>query len=579
MLRCKNLTLRASGNGPEILSGANAVFRPRALNAVIGPSGCGKTTLVKSMLRLLPATGESYLDGRLLTSPDDLAGRVGFAQQFTNAHPQLTVEETFQVALDLTVADTEEKQRRMASVLETTGLGAHREKRVSALSGGQLRRLGLGMELTLDPACMVCDEVTSGLDPHSEAQILDLLRKLVEEREKAFICIIHNLAKLDAFDWITVVHQGVVIFQGELPVLLEYFGIPDALRLYEVMHAQPLGYWKECWQQFLENNPGYYFWQPAGTDTPAPATGALSPIAEAPPQGAHRPTTAQVRPNVVSQFITLFKRRMLLFSRDTGYLGLTMAITFGFPVIVVIFALTGLPDVPAQALERIGTSMDEIMSAMNIQKERFRIGSLASVLIMFQVILLTLMGANNGGREIAAERSLYEKERLTGLNPAAYVLAKLLFVTLIACFQGLWMAVFVKTICQFPGPWSLQVLTMMAVCASMSIVCLAFSAIMQSAEKASLLSIYLVGFQIPLSGVVLALPAALVWVCRPFINAYWGWAGYMHSMQNERIYDAYTSANLQMEIATPSMANGVLFAQAALGLTIIFVGCFRRRPL
>ena len=573
MLRCKNLTLRAPGNGPEILSNASAEFRPRALNAVIGPSGCGKTTLVKSMLRLLPASGESYLDGNLLATPDDLAGRVGFAQQFTNAHPQLTVEETFKVALDLTVADPAEKQCRMSSVLETTGLGAHREKRVSALSGGQLRRLGLGMELTLDPACMVCDEVTSGLDPHSEAQILDLLRKLVEEREKTFICIIHNLAKLDAFDWITVVHQGVVIFQGELAVLLEYFGIPDALRLYEVMHAQALDYWKERWQQFLDGNPGYYFWQQAGV--------ATAPAPDTPPATvqAVQPTTPLARPSVASQFTTLFKRRMLLFSRDTGYLGLTMAITFGFPMIVVIFALSGLPDVPAQALERIGTSMDEIMNAMNIQKERFRIGSLASVLIMFQVILLTLMGANNGGREIAAERPLYEKERLTGLNPAAYALAKVVFVTLIACFQGLWMAVFVKTICQFPGPWSLQVLAMMAVCASMSIVCLAFSAIMQSAEKASLLSIYLVGFQIPLSGVVLALPAALVWVCRPFINAYWGWAGYMHSMQNERIYDAYTSANLQMEIATPGVANGVLLAQAAVGLAIVFFGCFKRRPL
>ena len=75
---------------------------------------------------------------------------------------------------------------------------------------------------------MVCDEVTSGLDPTSEDHILALLRNLVQEQDKTFLCIIHNLAKLDQFDSITVVHHGNVIFQGHLEALLEYFGIDDA---------------------------------------------------------------------------------------------------------------------------------------------------------------------------------------------------------------------------------------------------------------------------------------------------------------------------------------------------------------
>ncbi|MDR2983175.1 MAG: ABC transporter ATP-binding protein/permease [Puniceicoccales bacterium] len=561
MLRCKNLTVRVAGGGPEILSDATAEFRPRALNAVIGPSGCGKTTLVKAMMGIIPATGESFLQDQRIGDAEDLAGRVGFAPQFTTAHPQLTVEETFGAALDLAVRGAAEKKRRLEAVLDITGLTAHRDKKVGALSGGQLRRLGLGVELTLDPSCMVCDEVTSGLDPNSETQILQLLQRLVRERGKTFVCIIHNLAKLDCFDWITVVHQGAVIFQGTLSQLLEYFGIPDALHLYDQMNAHDLAYWRERWAEFLANNPAHYNWY----GTTAPASSVPLPLPKL--------------PGMVSQLCTLLRRRFLLFFRDTGYFGLTMAITFGFPVIVVIFAIKGLPQVPEVPLDRVLASVDTFKQAVAVQMERAHIASLLSGLVMFQVILLTLMGANNGGREIAAERILYEKERLMGLRPGAYALSKIFFVSVIAMFQGLWMAGFVKTICQFPGPWDMQLLTMAGVCVSMSIVCLGFSAIMQSAEKASLLSIYLVGFQIPLSGVVLALPEVLTWVCRPFINAYWGWSGFMKSMQAERVYDAYMETGVMSSIVEPWTANSALLVQAMVGIGLILIGCYRRRPL
>jgi energy-coupling factor transporter ATP-binding protein EcfA2 len=67
-----------------------------------------------------------------------------------------------------------------------------------------MRRLGLGLELVSDPECLICDEVTSGLDPLSEDQIIELLRSLVESQGKTFLCTIHNLGKLPDFDHITV---------------------------------------------------------------------------------------------------------------------------------------------------------------------------------------------------------------------------------------------------------------------------------------------------------------------------------------------------------------------------------------
>ena len=563
MLSCQNLTVQAGNDGPVILDGANARFLPRGLNAVIGPSGCGKTTLMKAILGILPSSGEAYLADQRITCTEDLVGKVGFAPQFTAAQAQLTVGESLGYALELAVPDAAERARRLESVLGVTGLAPHRDKRVSALSGGQLRRLSLGLELTLDPPCMVCDEVTSGLDTQSEDQILALLRNLAETNHKSFVCIIHNLGKLKQFDWVTVVYQGDVVFQGSPAALLGYFGIPDGLRLYEVLNGADLATWRDRWAIHQAEYPDSF--EVAVAQVGAPAV--IEPLPEPDVPGG------------VSQFTTLLSRRLKLFFRDTGYLGLTLAITFGFPLLVIIFNLDGVWDVLKIPMDRNTSSMAEVQQALKVQMSNAQLAGLAAGLVMFQVILLTLMGANNGGREISAERILYEKERMTGLRPWAYAFSKIVFVSLVAIFQGVWMCFFVKLICNFPGPWAEQLAILAASCVSMSIVCLGFSAMLTSPEKSSLLSIYLVGFQLPLSGVVLALPAALTWVCRPFINSYWGWSGYMKSMMGHPLYDAYTASmpNQTATVASTTEGLAVLLVQGLFGFCLVVYGCQQKR--
>ncbi|MEY4033197.1 MAG: hypothetical protein RL492_391 [Verrucomicrobiota bacterium] len=564
MLSCQNLTVQAGTDGPVILDGANARFLPRGLNAVIGPSGCGKTTLMKAILGILPSTGEASLAGQPITCTEDLVGKVGFAPQFTAAQAQLTVKESLDYALRLAVPDAGERQRRLESVLGVTGLSPHREKRVSSLSGGQLRRLSLGIELTLDPPCMICDEVTSGLDPQSEDQILALLRQLVVSGGKSFVCIIHNLGKLNQFDWVTVVYQGDVVFQGSPDALLGYFGIPDGLRLYEVLNAQDLAFWRDRWAIHQAEHPGEF---------EAAAAAVASDVA--PVDSLPEPEV----PGGVSQFFTLLARRFRLFFRDTGYLGLTLAITFGFPLLVIIFNLSGEWNILKEPLDSNVASIKEVQTALRVQISNAQVASMAAGLVMFQVILLTLMGANNGGREISAERILYEKERMTGLRPWSYAFSKIFFVSCIAVFQGAWMCFFVKMICQFPGPWGPQLAILAASCVSMSVVCLGFSALLTSPEKSSLLSIYLVGFQLPLSGVVLALPKALTWICRPFINSYWGWSGYMKSMTDSGIWTAYERSlpDLTASVASNEIALFVLLIQGLVGVCLVVVGCQQKR--
>ncbi|EIQ00253.1 ABC-2 type transporter [Opitutaceae bacterium TAV1] len=262
--------------------------------------------------------------------------------------------------------------------------------------------------------------------------------------------------------------------------------------------------------------------------------------------------------------------------RDRGYLALTLAITFGFPCLVVIFALGGLPQMKSLSLEQTGSLLDALQERAQFRQQAADTAMLVSGLIVFQVILLSLMGSNNGAREIAGERALYEKERMAGLRPAAYAISKLLFAIFIGAAQGAWMTVFVKTLCDFPGHWLPQLGVLSAVGASMSVVCLGLSAVLTSPDKASLLSIYLVGFQLPLSGVVLALPSALVWAVRPFIATYWGWSGYLTAMNETRFYDAVVMLDKGW-LAPPSVAVGVLGIHAAVGAALVIWGCSTQR--
>ena len=251
MLSCKNLTVRVPNSDEPILKNANVSFAPRAMNAVIGPSGCGKTTLVKAMLKIISAEGDSFYSGCKVESSEDLVGKVGFAPQFTCVHPMLTVREALESALDIAVADSTGRAERLESILSIVGLSEHKDKLVGSLSGGQLRRIGLAVELANNPSTMVCDEVTSGLDPLSENSILDLLQKLAREQSKTFICIIHNLAKLDYFDKITVVCAGEIVFQGNLDELKTYFEIDSALSLYDRLNDFDISVWRKKWADYL----------------------------------------------------------------------------------------------------------------------------------------------------------------------------------------------------------------------------------------------------------------------------------------------------------------------------------------
>ena len=205
-----------------------------------------------------------------------------------------------------------------------------------------------------------------------------------------------------------------------------------------------------------------------------------------------------------------------------------------------------------------------------------KIGRLISGLVVMQVVLLTLMGSNNSAREIAGERLIYEKEKLGGLRPISYLASKACFLFVLVAVQSIWMAVFVNRICLFPGDLGDQISLLLLANAAMTATCLAISSLMPSPEEASLVSIYLVGFQLPLSGSVLGLPVIARWITQPFIAAYWSWSGILQTMRATRFYDVVQMVT-PTALASVPLCLWTLACHVAIGLTVAYLGCKQSR--
>jgi ABC-type multidrug transport system ATPase subunit len=565
MLDLHDLTLQldAAPDAPRLLDGIHARFSRQHFAAILGPSGCGKSTLLKAIAGLAETTGgQIRWEGRDLAEKDMDPHEIGYVPQFSIAYDLLSVRESVEGALRLRVAGlaAAEIGERVDSILNEVGLAEIGERTVRVLSGGQKRRLALALEMVSTPHLLLCDEVTSGLDPKAEDELAKLLFQLSRRDGRIVLSVTHSLRHVALYDSILVLFEGRLAYHGPHEFLFHYFGVEQPEELFPRLAQRSAEDWHRSWLKHREN----YYTQ-LGLGESAAGEPAVAETEEPLPPSA-------AMPGFATQFAVVFARRWRLFLRDRGQLILQAALLIGFPILVVIFALDGLPQIKNLNGVLSGNFLQQMQNEFTQQAELMRTGSLVSGLIMFQVILLALMGSNNAAREIAGERLIFEKEKFAGLRPTAYVAAKAAFLGMLVLAQSVWMALFVKLIVNFPGPLAGQVLLLTLVNAALTAVCLGISSVMKSAEQASLVSVYLVGFQLPLSGAVLALPASIAWLTRPFIASYWGWSGYVLTLRETRFYEAVLQIT-QTRLSTAPLCLWVLACHVALGLLVACMGC------
>ena len=189
---------------------------------VVGESGCGKSTLGRVILHLLDSTdGQILFEGEDVTHVDKAKLRalrekmqIIFQDPYSSLNPRMSVSEIIMEPLQLkggmSHAEMYEKTKKL---MDTVGLAARLENAYPhELDGGRRQRIGIARALALNPRFIVCDEPVSALDVSIQAQVLNLMLDLQEERNLTYLFITHDLSVVKYFsDDIMVMYLGQVV--------------------------------------------------------------------------------------------------------------------------------------------------------------------------------------------------------------------------------------------------------------------------------------------------------------------------------------------------------------------------------
>lgn len=187
----------AGENTVHALKGIDLKFRQSEFVSILGQSGCGKTTMLNIIGGLDQYTeGDLIINGR---STKDFKDRdwdayrnhsIGFVFQSYNLIPHQTVLQNVELALTLSGVSKSERKQRAKKALEEVGLGNQLHKKPSEMSGGQMQRVAIARAIVNDPDIILADEPTGALDSATSVQVMDILKKIAENR--LVIMVTHN---------------------------------------------------------------------------------------------------------------------------------------------------------------------------------------------------------------------------------------------------------------------------------------------------------------------------------------------------------------------------------------------------
>ena len=231
MLVTENLTIRFGGH--VAVDGVSCSFEPGTLTAIVGPNGAGKTTYFNLISGQLKASsGRVRLGGRELTGlPASARTRAGLGRAFqlTNLFPSLSVLENVRLAVQATHqgahrrglnlwsvwSDHRQLAERARSILESVALLGRADSPVASLPHGDQRKLEVALLMALEPQVYMFDEPTAGMSHDEAPVILDLIRRLKQDRSKTILLVEHKMDVVrELADRIVVLTNGQLVADG-----------------------------------------------------------------------------------------------------------------------------------------------------------------------------------------------------------------------------------------------------------------------------------------------------------------------------------------------------------------------------
>ena len=412
-----------------ILNNVSLAIEPGQLVALVGGSGTGKSTLMKTLLGIEPTTsGTVFLNGDDLRQHFDIYRlQIGYVPQDDIVHRDLRVEEVLTYACQLRLPPDTDVEQMVGHTLEQIKLSHVKDTFVRNLSGGQRKRVSIGVELLADPKLFFLDEPTSGLDPGLDKEMMKLLRELADQG-RTVILVTHATANIEVCDRIVFMGRG-----GKLC----YFGSPQAALQFFEMPANDLKYFADIyirldqgktkqkvqeninyWAEKLQNLPQY---QAAIQSSLSPAKASPAKIKPAKNKGI----------SPLRQLLILSRRHLQLVRRDR--VSLSLALLTG-PIGIALIELA----VENEGLLVSSASPDITQASLALR-----------VLFIFSCIAIWV-GLSSSVQELVKESAIYLRERLVNLGLIPYLGSKIFIRSGIAVVQTL--LIILATLFAFKSP-------------------------------------------------------------------------------------------------------------------------------
>jgi ABC transport system ATP-binding/permease protein len=495
----------------NILQDISLVFQPKEFVVVVGQSGGGKSTLVDAIAGYRPAT-----HGRVIVNNtidvykefDAIRSTIGFVPQKDIIHMELTVFQALDYAARLRMpADTtvSERHQRIQEVMEDLDLSHRSDTQISRLSGGQQKRVSIGVELITKPGLFFLDEPTSGLDPGMETELMRLMRRL-SDQGRTVVMITHATKNVMLADKVVFLARGgYLAWFGPPEEALTYFDQYRTERerraspmefdnIYTLLDQTELGSGAD-WATRYKNDVAYkkYISEPL-------MGRALTE------QKAATPLTKRKQASSIRQFFILSGRNVKIMTRDKFSLVL---------LLLVAPLMASLDFVLATGIGRSPTG--------------FNTGNFNEMVTMLISITNTsvLVGGLAMMRELVKEREIYKRERMVNLQLSSYILSKTWIAFVLALYQAVCFTVIRHLAFDMPGTVEDKIfffVTEFLLVLSGTMVGLFCSALAPNANAAPLLLILFVIPQMVLSGALVKLPetttsvAPMRWAFQSFIG-------------------------------------------------------------
>lgn len=469
-----------------ILSDISLPIEPGQFVALVGGSGAGKSTLMRTLLGIEPTTsGTVYLNGESLRQNFNIyRTQIGYVPQSDIVHKDLTVGEVLSYAAKLRLPPDIDVNQVIEKTLQQVELSERRDTLVKDLSGGQLKRVSIGVELLADPKLFFLDEPTSGLDPGLDKKMMKLLAKLADQG-RTIVLVTHATSNITLCDRIVFLGRGGnLCYFGPPEEAVQFFKLTktDFADIYIKLESRE-SVVQEA-QRFRNNDQGYY------------QQYILDRLSQATPQ--HNKQPEKVRRSFLQQLWILTQRYFQLIIRDRVSLILSLITA---PIGIALITLALRDENPL------------LLTNVNDFELASKAAPLAlKVLFVFSCASLWV-GLSSSLQEIVKESDIYLRERLVNLGLLAYLGSKLLILGGLALVQTILIAIVILIGFQNPNPdlipWFLGmgITTFLTLFTSMSLGLMVSSWVKNSTQANSALPILLLP-QIIFSGVLFTIENA-----------------------------------------------------------------------